>query len=207
MKTIFIPVKIKKLIEKNKILEISKKLPKNIAIAYSIQYLDYASEIRQILLKNHEITSFIQVLGCLKPNIPKNTQAVLLIGSGEFHASSLAFETKLKVFILENNKLKEISKKEIEILEKKQKASYVNFLTQEKIGVLISTKPGQQNLKKALEFKKNLKNKLSYLFISNSINTSEFENFGLNSWINTACPRLDLNSNKILNLRDLESKS
>lgn len=198
MKTLFIPAKIKSEVNVNKIK--SLKLPKNIAITYSIQYKDVANKIKTILSKEHKITKFVQVLGCSKPIFPKQTQSILLISSGKFHAISLAIESKLPVYILEHNNLRKISKKEIEFLKNKQKGSYLKFLNEDKIGILISTKPGQENLKKALDFKKKLKDKISYLFISNNINTKEFENFGLNSWVNTACPRLDAENNSIINL-------
>jgi len=91
-------------------------------------------------------------------------------------------------------------------LEKKQKASYVRFLNANKIGILISTKPGQENLKKALEFKKKQKLKKSYLFIANNIDGAEFENFPqIQSWVNTACPRLDMNSN-VVNLDKISKR-
>jgi diphthamide biosynthesis enzyme Dph1/Dph2-like protein len=201
MKTVFIPAKSKAEINQEKIKEISKKLPKNIAIAYSIQYEIQAKKIKQILEQNHKITKFIQVLGCSRPKFSKDTKSILLFSDGKFHAVSLAFETKLPVYLFENGRLEKISKKDIEILEKKQKSSYVNFLNSDKIGILISTKPGQQNLKKSVEIKNKLKGKKSYLFIANNINTSEFENFhDIQSWLNTACPRLDLESNKIVNM-------
>ena len=200
MKTIFIPAKIKSKVHKPKIFSLSKKLPKNIAIAYSIQYQNQAREIKNIFSKNHKITKFIQVLGCSKPRFSKTTQAILLLSDGKFHGVSLALETKLPVYILENNQLTKISKKDIEIFEKKQRTSYVKFLHADKIGILISTKPGQQNLKKALSLKKKLKDKDAYLFIGNNLNTSEFENFGLDSWINTACPRLDMETSSIINI-------
>jgi len=198
MKQIFIPAKIKSKVNKSKILEISKKLPKNLAIAYSIQYQEIANEIKQILSEKHKITQFIQVLGCSKSKFPKDVKAILLISSGRFHAISLAKESNLPVYTLESNKLNKISKQEIESLNKKQKASYIKFLNADKIGILISTKPGQENLKKAIILKSKLKNKKSYLFISNEINTKEFENFpDIQSWINTACPRLDFDSSVI----------
>lgn len=203
MKTLFIPAKIKSKVHKPKIFSLSKKLPKILAITYSIQYQDIANEIKNILSKNHKINNFIQVLGCSRPKFSKNTSAILLISDGKFHAISLAIQTKLPVYVLENNHLTKISKKDIENFEKKQKASYVKFLNADKIGILISTKPGQQNLKRALDFSKKLKDKKSYLFLGNDINASEFENFGLDSWVNTACPRLDMNSNKVINYKDL----
>ncbi len=215
MKTLFIPAKIKSKVNKQKILEISKELPKNISIAYSIQYKDVAFEIKNILSfgsqrrangkftslsKKHKITKLIQVLGCSKPTFPEDTKAILLISSGKFHAISLAIESKLPIYILEYNQLRKISKKDIESFKKKQKVSYVKFLSADNVGILVSTKSGQQNLKKALDFKKTLKEKKSYLFISNNIDTREFENFGLNSWVNTACPRLDMENNSIINI-------
>ncbi len=192
MKTLFIPVKIKLKIDKVKILKISGKLPKKIAIAYPIQYKDFAYEVKKILSKKHKITRFIQVLGCLKPKFTKDTQAVLLIGSGKFHGISLAYESMLPIYIYEGNKLSKISKKDTEIFEGKNKASYLKFLNSEKIGILVSIKPGQENFRKTLELKKRLKNKKSYIFVSNNININEFENFNLESWVNTACPRLDI---------------
>jgi len=203
-KTIFIPAKSKATLNIGKIRELSKKLPKNLVIAYSIQYQELAFEIKKILT-NHNILKIIQVLGCNQPKFPKNTKAVLLIGSGRFHAISLAYETKLPIYILEKNQLTKISEKDIELYEKKNKASYLKFLNAENVGILISTKPGQENLQRALDLKKRLKKK-SYLFISNAINIHEFENFGLDSWINTACPRLDMDS-KVINISRVLTKS
>jgi len=200
VKTIFIPAKYRTKPNKSKIQTLSKKLPKNIAIAYSIQYKDIAFEIKALLSNN--TTKITQVLGCSKLKFPKNTQAILLIGSGRFHALSLAQQTKLPIYILENNKLTKISKQELEFFEKRQRASYLKFLNSDKIGVLVSTKPGQQNLKKALDFKKKSK-KQAYLFISNDINTNEFENFTLDCWVNTACPRLDMDGS-IININRLK---
>ena len=199
MKTFFIPARKISKINKSKVLSLTKKIPINIAIAYSVQYKEQAKEIKSLLSKSHKVNFFTQVLGCSKPNFPKNTKAILLIGNGRFHAISLAFESKLPVYILEDHQLTKISKKEIDVLEQKQKSSYLKFLHADKVGILVSTKPGQQRLKQAIDIKKKLK-KQSYLFISNNINTNEFENFGLDSYINTACPRIDMDSNMVINI-------
>jgi 2-(3-amino-3-carboxypropyl)histidine synthase len=203
MKQLFIPAKIKSDINPSKILAL--KLPKDISIAYSIQYKDIALEIKEILSKTHNITGMIQVLGCSKPKFSKETKAVLLVSSGRFHAVSLAVETGLPIYILESNELKRISNEEINSLNKKKFASYARFLNSEKVGVLISTKPGQENLKKAISFKASTKKKKIYLFICNNIDLREFDNFGISTWVNTACPRLDFDSG-VINLGDLERK-
>ena len=198
MKTLFIPAKIKSGINEKKISQL--KLPINIAIAYSIQYKEIAEKVMAILSKKHKITLTLQALGCSSPKFPKETEAILLLSSGKFHAVSLAFETGIPVYVLESDNLKKISKEEIDLLNKKKMASYMKFLNAEKIGVLISTKPGQENLEKALSLR--LKNKKIYLFLSNNIDINEFENFGITSWVNTACPRLDFDSS-VINLKNL----
>jgi 2-(3-amino-3-carboxypropyl)histidine synthase len=195
MKTIFIPAEINSEIDSSKIFKISKKLPKNIAIAYSIQYKKIAFKIKEILSKNHKIVSLTQVLGCSNAKFIKNARAILIITDGKFHAISLASESKLPVYIFCNNKLEKVSLGDIKNVKKKKKASYLKYLNADKIGILVSTKPGQQNLKRALELKKHVKSKSSYLFIANNLNKSEFENFlDIGSWVNTACPRLDFDT-------------
>ncbi len=204
MKTLFISTKVRTKLDKSKILEISKQLPKNIAVVYSIQYKELASGLNAVIRKNHNITKFIQVLGCSKPSFPKTTQAILLIGDGRFHALSLGFETKLPIYILDNNKLEKITQKDVQVLENRQKTAYLKFLSANEIGILVSTKPGQENLKKSLIFKNSIKKKKSYLFITNNIDVSEFENFGLDSWVNTACPRIDMNDNSVININRIK---
>jgi len=198
MKTLFIPAK-----SKNQLASLDNiilnRMPKEIALFYSIQFKTQAEELRK-QLKNKKITNFSQVLGCSKPELSKETKAILLVGSGRFHGISLAQETNLPVFILENNKLNEISPKEVDILKQKQKASLVRYLNSERVGILISTKPGQENLARAIKLKKSIKTKSSYLYIANEINTAEFDNFPqIDSWLNTACPRMDMNNTKIIN--------
>lgn len=203
MKTLFIPAKSTLNITDLELKELSKELPKNISIAYSIQYKESAEKINSYLTnltKKHKISSFIQVLGCSKPKIPKNTKATLLISDGKFHAISLAYETKIPVYLFTNGILQKISKKEITTFSQKQKGAYLKYLHSNKVGILITTKPGQENLKKALTLSKKLKDKTPYLFITNNIDTNEFENFPIDSWINTSCPRMDMNQSSIINI-------
>lgn len=196
MKKLFITSK------SNSVVDLSKinlsKFPKKIALFYSVQFEEQAKKLKNFLSGKKEITSFSQVLGCSFPKLDKNTEAVLLVGSGKFHALSLAVNYTLPVFILQNNSVLEISREEIAKFQQKQKSHFMKYLNSDKIGILISTKPGQQNLKKAFEFSDKL-SKISYLYIGNEINSSEFENFPeIECWVNTACPRLDMN-NFILN--------
>jgi diphthamide biosynthesis enzyme Dph1/Dph2-like protein len=204
MKTLFIPVKSIENLNKINFLNESNKLPKNISIAYSIQFQKIAFEIKKILSSRHKITSIMQVLGCSNPKFSGDTEAILLIGSGKFHAISLAFESKIPVFIYEGEKINKISQEEINKLEKKRKGAYLNFLNSKEIGIIISKKPGQEMTKRVLSMKNTLKNKEIYFFLGDNINSSDFENFGLGCWINSACPRMNFDY-PFLNLSDLEN--
>jgi len=212
MKKLFIPTKSKKEFSKKIIEKSLDKLPEKIALVYSIQYEDTAKKLKKQFQEknNKEITLFQQVLGCsnIKPILPEKTQAILLIGSGIFHALELYDESKIPVYILGEDNFREITNKDIESFKKNKKASYMNFLNADSVGLLITTKPGQKRFSRALEIKEKIQkkyNKKVYLFISDEINISEFENFPyINSWINTACPRMDLMSNKIINSQDID---
>ncbi|GAI52850.1 unnamed protein product, partial [marine sediment metagenome] len=98
-----------------------------------------------------------------------------------------------------------ISNKEIKQLKAKRKTTLIKFLKADKIGILVSTKPGQENLQKAIRLKKQLekKGKQPYIFLSNNIDTSQFENFNIGSWVNTACPGLVFDNSEIININEL----
>ncbi len=202
MKTLFIPVKDKSAINEKEL--VFPNLQDNIVIAYSIQFQGLALKLKEILSKKYKIAGLIQVLGCSNPKLSKNVSAILLLSTGRFHGISLAYESNLPVYVLENNQFSKINEKEVDFLKMKRKSAYVKFLNSSNIGLIVSTKPGQENLKKALSLKKSIKNKKFYSFIANSIDSNEFENFNIDSWINTACPRMDLDL-PIVNIHDLET--
>lgn len=206
MKTFFVPINSKLGNFSQESLNEFNKLPKKIALFYSSQFKKLAEEIHLELKKEKEILLFSQVLGCSSPKIPKETQAAVLIGEGAFHATALEYELKIPTYIYQFGKLSRVNESDVTKLSEKEKAALMNYLNSEEIGILISTKPGQERLSKAIDFKKNLENKKSYLFISNDLNISEFDNFGLNSFVNTACPRMDMASSKIINLNKLDFK-
>jgi len=202
MKILFIDTISKRKFDENAMRDL-EKLPKNLVIVYSIQYKKIVKEVEKKLKKNHNILKVVQVLGCSKPKIPSKTDAILLIGEAKFHGVSLFYETGIKVYLLENNKVIEISKDDVDILEKKKKGAKLKFLNSKNVGIIVSTKPGQEKINRAIDFSKKLKNKKGYLFLSNNIDGKEFENFKIDSWVNSACPRMDFNFS-ILNISDSE---
>jgi diphthamide biosynthesis enzyme Dph1/Dph2-like protein len=202
MKVLFIYTEIKKSFKiKDKELE---KLPKNIFIVYSIQYKKSANNIKKKLKKQGKnIKGFRQVLGCTE----LNTQfPILLIGSGSFHALNLLLQDN-EVYILEQEKIRKIPGKEIKKLKNKRKAALTKFLSAQKIGIIVSYKPGQENLSLSKLIKKKLENKCKdkkfRIFIADNINLQGLDNYNIDSWINTSCPSLTYD-NKIISIRELK---
>lgn len=197
MKTLFIGAKSKQSID-----EVLKKvnLPGKVGLITTIQFLD---QVKQIKNKNYIFAG--QVLGCRADNaikIQKKVDSYLYIGSGKFHPIWVTLKTKKPVYIANpnTNEFSKLEENEIIDYEKKLKGKINKFYYAKSYGILVSVKPGQYNLKKALELKNKLKN--SYIFMFNTLNELEFENFNkIDIWINTACPRIE--GKNIINLEDL----
>ena len=177
-------------------------LPKTLFLAYSIQYKTLAEQIKKQLESSKiKVTGFQQVLGCTKL---KSDFPILLIGSGRFHALNLARQTSQEIYI-HNNSIEKITKEEITVFEKQLYGKFSKLLVSNEVGILVSTKPGQNNLDKAEKLKKLLesKGKQVFLFISNNLNPSEIENFNLDIFVNSACSGLELDNSKIINIDDV----
>jgi len=180
------------------------KLPKKLFLAYSIQYKELAKQIKSQLEQNNvKIPQFQQVLGCSKVN---TTLPILLVSTGKFHAQNLMLQTPI-LYKVENNKITRVSDKEVSKIRVKKKTALIKYLKADKIGILVSTKPGQENLDKAIKLKKQLenKNKKPFIFISNNIDISQFENFNIDSWVNTACSGIAMDNSNIINIDELPS--
>jgi len=194
-KIMFVEAQRKLNIDVNKI-----KLPKSpVFLAYSIQYKELALQVKKKLGK--KVKGFKQVLGCSKL---KSQYPILLIGSGKFHAIQLALQGN-EVYILEGMKISKLGNKELAKIKAKRKTALMKFLTAEKIGILVSTKRGQENLQAARRLKKRLekKDKEAFLFVGNNINIGELENYNIDSWVNTACSALTFDS-RIVNIDEIK---
>jgi 2-(3-amino-3-carboxypropyl)histidine synthase len=183
--------------------ETLKTLPKELFLAYSIQYKSQATKIkRQLESNDFKIVGFNQVLGCTKL---KTNSPILLIGSGRFHALNLALQSDYPIYIYSNGTISKVEESEIKELKKNKQGSISKFFSAERVGIIFSTKPGQYNSKEEIIEKliKNYPEKRFFSFISNNINTAEFENFKIDFWLNTACPGLTNDSTKIENIDDV----
>ncbi|MBI2107220.1 diphthamide synthesis protein [Candidatus Woesearchaeota archaeon] len=186
---------------KNKILSKFKK--GKFGLVANIQFLPQLEEIKKIL---PESIVAGQVVGCNVLNtikIKDKVDAFIYIGSAYFYPIEIAAKTKIPVYVANplTNEISLVAKKEVEEYLKKKKGKILKFLSVKKIGILVSTKPGQENMKLALMIKEKL-NKESVIGISNTLNPENLENFSdVEYWINTACSRIE--HPKIINFEDI----
>jgi 2-(3-amino-3-carboxypropyl)histidine synthase len=188
-------------------IRLFKDIPKKICLFYTLQYKELA-EIIKVMLKDSwgiETDQFKSILGCTK--FPKIELPILIIADGDFHTLNVLFQTynnsiylynPISMQLLKNDSLKEH-------YSKSTQAKASKFLYSNRIGIIVSTKYGQNHIEKAESLEKKIKKtgKETAIFLSNTINTAEFENFNVDFWVNTACPRLAEDSPKMINSDDI----
>jgi len=184
-----------------------KKLPKEIFLSYTIQNKQQAEVMKKALEnKGIKLAGFQQVLGCSKTRV-KEGIPIILIGHGRFHALNLALQNKRQIILYSNGSSAVIGEKEIKEHQERLKNSINKFLHSYTLAIIISLKPGQENMKQAKELERIINKKYPekkvFFFISNNINLSEIENFNIDFWINSACPGLLNDSPKIANIDDV----
>lgn len=203
MKVLFVDAKASFDITELKKNIISKFKKGKFGLVTNVQFLPQLEEIKSIL-PNSVVAG--QVVGCNILNtikIKEKINAFIYIGSAYFYPIEIAAKTKMPVYVANplTNKISLVSQKEVEEYEKKKKGKILKFLSAKKIGILVSTKPGQENMELALLIKEKL-NKESVIGISNTLNPDNLEDFSnVEYWINTACSRIE--HQKIINFEDI----
>ncbi|MBT3416594.1 hypothetical protein HON86_02290 [Candidatus Woesearchaeota archaeon] len=207
LKTIFIPAKAKNI----DVMPVLKKLKikeKRIGLISAIQYIDYLDQVEKYLEgEGHSVVIAGQMVGCNSSNaikIKDEVDTYVFIGSGEFHPLELVNYSGVNAVYLVNpvsHNITKFEKKDLIKLERKNEGKIKRYLMADKIGILVSVKPGQQALKVALNFAKNC-GKEAYVFMENEIDVAKLEDFNdIKLWVNTSCPRLE--ANNIVSLKDI----
>ena len=212
MKTLFIETK-RKFKDSDINLSLLDNLKgKTISLAATIQYIDLVPKVKQYLESKGKQVIIKQgahhkahVLGCNSSAFDKSADILLLITDGKFHAINNAIQLQKPIFVFSGKTIEKITKKEINDHNKKTLTKKKKYLTADKVGLLVSSKHGQ-HIKNIKTIKKQIEksDKKVYVFESDNINTSEFENFPqIKMWINTACFGLARDDMRIINLSDI----
>ena len=170
------------------------------------QYMDRADKARSYLEDNGKdvvdgttgirTTEPGQVLGCdagAAHNIAEKVEAFVFLGSGEFHPSQVS-ETGKKVYVVDPYE-KKIWVEPPNSLDNEMQAEYARVLKykeEDKWGIITSSKKGQ-NYKQAVEIVKDRlerHGKDVYVFVEDRIFESDYKGYGIDVYVNCACPRM-----------------
>ena len=208
--------------KKNLDMDVSKldlsMLPKRVGIIYTIQFKPFIEPLKKALQHSRRKVFMSrgfrgkhegQVLGCdtgAATLIVDRVDCLLFLSSGKWHAqrTMLSLPKEKPFFIITSKGIEEVHSD----LKEERKKLLSRFYFSERIGILVSTKAGQENLKKAMDVKEKIEKmgKKAILFISDMINPSEFENFKIDFWINTACPGLAFDFPRMMNYEELKNE-
>ncbi len=227
MKVVHIEAKLNKTISLPDIF--IEKLPGKVALFTTIQFMNsmpgFLEQIKKsgreaVLFKTGHTRHKGQILGCnvqeWQDYSDEDFDAFAYVGDGFFHPKALLWKNNdKKVFAWNpfNNQEYEVSTKDMELVKKKYNAALSKFYASRKIGVLVSTKPGQFYMKRAFELKKEYPDKDFFYFIDNTINFNALEDFPfVEVWVNTACPRIGFDdsvkiSKPVVNMEDVKKEN
>lgn len=199
---------------------LQEKKPQTIALFAAVQFsaLDdfiFALEtlkIKVLTTKAKRTARPLQILGCdcysdsFQEDIIDKCDMIVYVGDGLFHPKALLLaqigkkknkmKEKVKPVVLFDplsDSVKEINYKDIEKQLLKAKANVKKYMHAERVGILVTIKPGQQYLHSAKKLKEQLaaEGKKGYIFIDNTFDLGALENYPfIQCWVNTACPRI-----------------
>jgi len=197
---------------------------RKIGLLTSIQHYRELNKAKSIL----EGEGFTVEIGCSKSmprglvigcdlttalSIRDEVEAYLVISGGVFHPLGVAIATEKPVIRADpyTGKAENIAR-EAEKVIRLRLSSIVKAIDAENFAILVSTKPGQYLLSKAIEIKKRLTDngKKASILLLNDIDPLQLENFPqFEAYINTACPRVPIDDYQlfhkpIINLHEVE---
>jgi len=139
----------------------------------------------------------------------------LYLGDGKFHPFALLYaqkdnEKKIPVICYDpiGKSIITLTEQDIEKKIKRYRGSLVKFLSSDKIGIIVTIKPGQEFLRPSKILEEKYPDKKFYYFIDDTLSFNQLENFPfIQSWVNTACPRVGFDDqekfrNGVINLTD-----
>ncbi len=200
MKVAIFPIR--RRIDVRGIVQIVSELPEEFYLFASSQYLNYLEEIKSmlenkgkkvLLTKLPHAAQEGHIVGC---SIKKLDKPAVVISDGLFHGEALLFSNNIgNVFIVNpvSWTLTKIHKEKINKIKKRIEAMKKKYLESKNIGLIVSTKPGQNYMDLVLQVADQLqkKGKNPYIFLTNTLDLNRLIDYCfIDLWINTACPRI-----------------
>jgi 2-(3-amino-3-carboxypropyl)histidine synthase len=181
-----------------------------IGIVTTVQHVHQINDI-QLELESRGFVTFVsteggktpfpgQILGCYyigAEDIADQVDGFLYIGGGKFHPIGLIMSTGKPVVIADpfSAKISMLSERDLMLIAKKRMASIEATKQAKNLGILVSSKPGQKDLKIALKLENKFRKKKvnAVIIYLNEVRAEHLNNFvEPEAFINTACPRLSI---------------
>lgn len=179
-----------------------------VALSAPIQHTHQLREVAE-RLEEHGLRGLIgeakgratnagQVLGCYYGaplSVEEEVDSYLFIGGGRFHPLGLALSTGKPVIAFNpyNATVTVVSEEEVKKLAGRRYSEILAAREAERIGVVVSLKPGQYVLRGAEELVDRLKEKgyESFIIVTEEVRAEHLNNFvEIEAFVNTACPRV-----------------
>jgi len=129
-----------------------------------------------------------QVLGCNYASADVDADQVLYVGGGKFHPLGLAMEHPDKHVVIADPVNNVVEVADAEQFVRQRYAAVHKAMDAETWGVIFSTKIGQGRWETAREIVDG--NDDAYLITMDEVTPDRLTNFGLDAYVNTACPRV-----------------
>ncbi len=176
---------------------------KRIALGTTVQHIHQFGEIKRIFEASGK-TVFTgkgalayyegQVLGCDNLAVTQfgEAEAIVIVGDGLFHGIGIVSKKPVYVIHPKSGTVRNITD-DIERIRKRRRGAIAKALECKRFAILVSTKPGQFNLRVAKKIKDKLRSvgKKGEIIIANEFSPITLANFTeFECYINTACPRI-----------------
>ena len=166
-----------------------------VGIITTIQFLHLMKDVGQFLSENKIESEVLgQVLGC-NVEVTKKSDAdtFLFFGDGLFHPKGMIIKEDNYVVMADpiSNAARVLGKEELKKFENIKRRGLVTFLSSTNIGVLVTLKPGQEQVKAALSLKEKYPDKNFYILVFDDLDFNTLENYQfVECFVNTMCPRI-----------------
>ncbi len=192
----------------NKLVDYLKKMNcKKVSLVTTVQFIDYIPKIKKILEKNN-IQCFLshgkrvsegQLLGCNYSAVSNKGNLIIYFGDGFFHPIGAALSSGKPVVIVNpfENTILELGEQKNKFLN--QRILLIESAKEKKkFAILVSTKQGQNRIKKAFELKKKLvlAGKKVIIYSADMLSPENLLGIDAEVLINTACPRIAIDDFK-----------
>ncbi len=183
-----------------------------VGLLASLQHINRLNDIKKsleekgykVLIGAGNLPYSGQIIGCdvsAAASIADKVNCFLVVAGGFFHGLGVYLKTGIKTFILDPYAGRII---DIEPIAKRIMARHLYNLSKaldaENFGVIISIKPGQYAMGKALEIRRKIEQhgRRAYLIVLDEITPENLENLAfLDAYVNTACPRLNIDNEDV----------